>query len=60
MMRLHKVPATQFHRDGLVCPDGHPFPNELCSTWNNFLDPSEITLYPTHGEKTPTDGVGRG
>lgn len=45
MMRLHKVPATQFHRDGLVCPDGHPFPNELCSTWNNFLDPSEITLY---------------
>lgn len=45
MMRLHKVPAVQFHKSGLVCPDGHPFPEDLCPTWNSFLDPAEVSLY---------------
>lgn len=45
MMRLHKVPASQFHKEGLICPDGHPFPKDLHLTWSHVIGQLDVPLY---------------
>ena len=37
MMRLHKIPAAQYHQDGLISQDGYPFPADLRPIWTQAL-----------------------